>query len=109
MRDHRAKRNAPAQGSPMTHVVRDRRNRRKRKGQLWAVIPAGGSGTRLWPLSRSARPKFLLPLLGKHSLLQQTFERLCKLTDPDHIIVVCGPAHVAAIARQLPDLPSSNI
>jgi mannose-1-phosphate guanylyltransferase len=76
---------------------------------FWAVIPAGGSGTRLWPLSRSARPKFLLPLLGKDSLLQQTFARLRQLTEPERILVVCGPAHAAAIARQLPDLPSANI
>lgn len=76
---------------------------------FWAVIPAGGSGSRLWPLSRSARPKFLLPLLGKQSLLQQTFERLTSLAPPERILVVCGPAHVAAIARQLPSLPSSNI
>ncbi len=81
----------------------------RRSGAFWAVIPAGGSGTRLWPLSRSTRPKFLLPLLGNQSLLQQTFDRLRLLTDPDHIVVVCGPAHVAAIARQLPDLPSGNI
>ena len=78
-------------------------------GKFWAVIPAGGSGTRLWPLSRAGRPKFLLPLLGNRSLLQQTFERLSGLTDPAHIMVVCGPAHVAAIARQLPELPSGNI
>lgn len=81
----------------------------KSSPNFWAVIPAGGSGTRLWPLSRSARPKFLLPLLGKQSLLQQTFDRLTLLTDPERILVVCGPAHVAAIARQLPALPSANI
>lgn len=78
-------------------------------GAFWAVIPAGGSGTRLWPLSRSTRPKFLLPLFGNRSLLQQTFDRLVPLTDADHILVVCGPAHVAAIARQLPELPAANI
>lgn len=83
--------------------------RRAGRGAFWAVIPAGGSGTRLWPLSRSTRPKFLLPLLGQRSLLQQTFGRLCGLTDPDHILVICGPAHAAAIARQLPDLPAANI
>lgn len=76
---------------------------------FWAVIPAGGSGTRLWPLSRSTRPKFLLPLLGRESLLQQTFQRLTLLTSPSRILVVCGPAHAAAIARQLPDLPTNNI
>jgi mannose-1-phosphate guanylyltransferase len=80
-----------------------------RSSNFWAVIPAGGSGTRLWPLSRSARPKFLLPLLGHESLLQQTFGRLRRLTVPERILVVCGPAHVAAIARQLPELPSGNI
>lgn len=76
---------------------------------LWAVIPAGGSGTRLWPLSRAARPKFLLPLLGERSLIQQTFDRVSRLTPPDQILVVCGPAHAAAIARQLPELPDDNI
>lgn len=76
---------------------------------FWGVIPAGGSGTRLWPLSRSARPKFLLPLLGEQSLLQQTFARMRKLTPPERILVVCGPAHAVAIARQLPELPEGNI
>ena len=76
---------------------------------LWAVIPAGGSGTRLWPLSRAARPKFLLPLLGDRSLIQQTFDRVTRLTPPERVIVVCGPAHAASIARQLPDLPENNI
>ena len=80
-----------------------------RRANFWAVIPAGGSGSRLWPLSRSARPKFLLPLLGQQSLLQETFDRLLRLTAPDRILVVCGPAHAAAIARQLPQLPSANI
>lgn len=83
--------------------------RRRRPPTFWAVIPAGGSGSRLWPLSRATRPKFLLPLLGKQSLLQETFDRLRELTPPQRIIVVCGPAHVAAIARQLPELPSRNI
>lgn len=76
---------------------------------LWAVIPAGGSGTRLWPLSRAARPKFLLALLGERSLIQQTFDRITRLTPADRVMVVCGPAHAAAIARQLPDLPEANI
>lgn len=78
-------------------------------GAFWAVIPAGGAGTRLWPLSRATRPKFLLPLFDNRSLLQHTFDRLLPLTDADRILVVCGPAHVAAIARQLPDLPAANI
>lgn len=80
-----------------------------RRGSFWAVIPAGGSGTRLWPLSRATRPKFLLPLTGERSLLQQTADRLRPLTSPDQIVVVCGPAHAPAIVRQLPEIPESNL
>ncbi|MEJ7839360.1 MAG: sugar phosphate nucleotidyltransferase, partial [Thermomicrobiales bacterium] len=76
---------------------------------FWAVIPAGGSGTRLWPLSRSARPKYLLQLLGNKTLLQQTFDRLLRLTTPDHILIICGAAHAEAIQQQLPNLPPQNI
>ncbi len=76
---------------------------------FWAVIPAGGSGTRLWPLSRAARPKFLLPLLGSTSLIQDTVSRLGPLAPPARTLVACGPAHAAAIARQLPELPEANI
>jgi mannose-1-phosphate guanylyltransferase len=76
---------------------------------LWAIVPAGGSGTRLWPLSRATRPKFLLPLLGERSLLQQTVDRLGSLVPPEHTLVVCGPAHAAPVARQLPELPERNV
>src|SRR3954451_14975552 len=84
------------QGTPGTH-------------DLWAVVPAGGSGTRLWPLSRAARPKFLLPLLGERSLLQQTIDRLALSVPPERTLVVCGPAHAAPVARQLPALPERNV
>jgi mannose-1-phosphate guanylyltransferase len=77
--------------------------------QLWAVIPAGGAGTRLWPVSRAARPKFLLPLHGETSLLQQTAARLAPIVPPRRTLVVCGPGHAAAVARQLPSLPDQNI
>jgi mannose-1-phosphate guanylyltransferase len=76
---------------------------------FWAVIPAGGAGTRLWPVSRVANPKFLLPFLDDGSLLQQTAQRLSPLAPPNHTLVVCGPAHAAAIARQLPDLPEAHL
>jgi mannose-1-phosphate guanylyltransferase len=76
---------------------------------FWGVIPAGGAGTRLWPISRATRPKFLLPLLGDRSLLRQTVDRLAALTRPERTLVVCGPAHAADISRQLPELPTDNI
>jgi mannose-1-phosphate guanylyltransferase len=75
-----------------------------------AVIPAGGSGTRLWPLSRAGHPKFLLALTGSaSSLLQATVERLGPLVPPERILVVAGEPHVDAIAAQLPGLPPGNI
>jgi mannose-1-phosphate guanylyltransferase len=80
-----------------------------RDAGFWAVIPAGGAGTRLWPLSRAARPKFLLPLTGSRSLLQQTVDRLAPLTPPKNALVVCGLLHAVPVARQLPDVPDANI
>jgi mannose-1-phosphate guanylyltransferase len=81
----------------------------RRPVSFWGVIPAGGSGTRLWPLSRAARPKFLLPLMGEASLLQETANRISSLAAAERTLVVCGPAHAAAIARQLPALPEGNL
>ena len=78
-------------------------------GAFWAVVPAGGSGTRLWPLSRSAHPKFLLSLLGDRSLIQQTTDRLCHLAPPSRTLIVCGPAHRASVADQLPHFPGSSL
>lgn len=80
-----------------------------RDHHLWGVVPAGGSGARLWPLSRAARPKFLLSLLGERSLLQQTIDRISPIIAPEQIFVVCGPAHAAPVARQLPELPEGNL
>ena len=77
---------------------------------LFAVIPAGGSGTRLWPLSRAGHPKPLHPLTGTaSSLLQATVERVAPLTTPERTLVVTGAAHAAAVARQLTSLPEENI
>jgi mannose-1-phosphate guanylyltransferase len=77
---------------------------------LHAVIPAGGSGTRLWPLSRAEHPKFLLPLAGSSgSLLQATVQRLAPLVPPERTLVVTGQPHAAAVAAQLPGLPPGNV
>jgi len=77
---------------------------------LYAVIPAGGSGTRLWPLSRAGHPKFLHALTGTEaSLLQATVDRLGDLCSPETTYVVTGVSHAAAVARQLPAVPDENI
>ncbi len=73
--------------------------------RLWAVVPAGGAGTRLWPLSRAATPKFLLDLTGSgRTLIQATSDRLAPLVG-DRIVVVTGAAHEEVVRRQLPHLP----
>ncbi|SDD21176.1 mannose-1-phosphate guanylyltransferase [Actinokineospora iranica] len=78
--------------------------------ELHVVVPAGGSGTRLWPLSRAANPKFLHPLTGTdRSLLQATYDRLAPLSRPENLLVVTGTPHAVGVARQLPDLPERNI
>ena len=75
---------------------------------IHAIIPAGGAGTRLWPLSRRRRPKFLLDLTGAgRSLLQDTVERLAPVTATT--TVVTGVAHIAAVADQLPSIPRDNL
>ncbi len=64
---------------------------------FYAVIPAGGVGSRLWPLSRADAPKFLHDLTGSgHSLLRDTWDRLAPLSGEDRIAVVTGRAHRAA-------------
>ncbi|WP_194916704.1 mannose-1-phosphate guanylyltransferase [Catenulispora rubra] len=74
------------------------------------MILAGGSGTRLWPLSRAANPKFLHRLGGTdQTLLQATAARVSALSHPDQVYVVTGVAHAAAVARQLPQVPEENI
>ncbi|WP_377644178.1 mannose-1-phosphate guanylyltransferase [Oryzobacter terrae] len=76
---------------------------------FWAVVPAGGAGTRLWPLSRAAHPKFLLDLTGSgRTLLQATVDRLEPLTG-DRVVVVTGAVHADAVRDQLPGLRADRV
>ena len=76
---------------------------------FWAVVPAGGAGTRLWPLSRAGHPKFLLDLTGSgRSLLQSTVDRLEPLCG-DRVVVVTGAAHAEAVRGQLPGLAGERV
>lgn len=77
--------------------------------QLWAVVPAGGAGTRLWPLSRANAPKFLHDLAGDgRTLLQGTYDRLEPLVG-ERLLVVTGVAHADAVRRQLDALPTDQV
>ena len=75
---------------------------------FYAVIPAGGAGTRLWPVSRSSKPKFLLDLTGGgRTLLQSTVDRLAPLSAG--VVVVTGQKHVATVREQLPQFTEQNV
>jgi mannose-1-phosphate guanylyltransferase len=76
----------------------------------YVVIPAGGGGSRLWPVSRAARPKFLHTLTGSsRSLLQETYDRLLPLTTPDRFLIVTSAAHNSAVREQVPDLDAEQV
>src|SRR5512141_750918 len=74
----------------------------------YAVIMAGGGGTRLWPISRKDRPKQLLPLLGEETLFQGTVARLIELFPPERILVVTVERQAAEMQKQVPAIPREN-
>ncbi len=76
---------------------------------FYAVVMAGGSGTRFWPLSRRNRPKQTLPLLGGRSMVRETVERLFPLLEPKDVFVVTAREHAEGVRRELDLLPPENI
>lgn len=78
---------------------------------IYAVIMAGGAGTRFWPLSRRERPKQLLPLAGdgRTPLITATVRRIAPLAPPERTVVVTGAALERATREALPELPAENI
>jgi mannose-1-phosphate guanylyltransferase len=77
---------------------------------VYAVIMAGGSGTRFWPLSRASWPKQFLALAGNgRSLLQQTVHRLAGIVPSERVLVVTSEKHADATREQLPELPRENV
>lgn len=73
------------------------------------VIIAGGSGTRLWPLSTQNYPKHLLSLTNEKSLLQNTVDRVQRFAKQDHIFVITEESHSDHVVKQLQELPKDNI
>ena len=75
---------------------------------FYPLIMAGGTGTRLWPLSRRKYPKQALNLDGERTLIQHAVERLAPEFPPDQIFIITRQEHVAPLSAQVPDLPSEN-
>lgn len=76
---------------------------------IYAVIMAGGVGTRFWPRSRGVRPKQLLNIFGEKSMIQHTVERILPLVAPENIYVVTNIHQAELVGRQLPGLHLQNI
>ena len=93
-------------------MAADRSSKRAALGATlprYAVIMAGGQGTRFWPRSRGRVPKQLLRIAGRHTLLQATVRRLVPLCSWHRILVVCSAEHAAEVRRQLPRVPPEHV
>lgn len=75
----------------------------------WAVVLAGGIGSRFWPLSTPARPKQLLPLVTSEPLLAEAVDRLGPIVPPERVLILTNPSLVPAIAELLPRVPKANL
>jgi mannose-1-phosphate guanylyltransferase len=76
---------------------------------LYALVMAGGAGTRFWPLSRRSRPKQMLPFAQGRSLLAATVERLAPLVSPERTLVATSAEVANAVRAELPQLPGRNV
>src|SRR5919199_396475 len=78
--------------------------------ELVALVLSGGAGTRLWPLSRRARPKQFVDVLGEgRTLFRATLDRLDGLVPADRVYVVAPPDHAALVRAEAPTLPEANL
>ena len=76
---------------------------------MYAVIMAGGKGSRFWPRSRNRLPKHLLDICSEKTIIQETVARMLPLTPPEKILIVTGAAHARELIAQLPEIPEENI
>ena len=76
---------------------------------MYALIMAGGSGTRLWPRSRGSRPKQLLGLLSERTMLQEACRRIAPLVPDEGIFVVTSEAYTDVVRQQIPQVPAANV
>ena len=75
----------------------------------WAVVLAGGVGSRFWPLSTPTRPKQLLPLVTSEPLLAEAVARLHAIAPADRVLILTNDSLVPAVADLLPEIPRENL
>ncbi len=76
---------------------------------MYAVIMAGGKGTRFWPKSRERMPKHLLDIVSPRTIIQETIERIAPLIPEENILIVTGESHADELMKQVPHIPKENI
>jgi mannose-1-phosphate guanylyltransferase len=89
--------------APRTEALRDTAT------ALWAVVFAGGIGTRFWPLATPRRPKQVLPLVNQRPLIADTIARLAPLVPADRVLVLTSADIVDAIREAIPEVPEANL
>src|SRR3990172_6017328 len=81
----------------------------KRKNNFYAVIMAGGAGTRLWPLSRRAMPKQFQKFTSSKTMIQETYDRTAKVVPKDNIMVCTAEVYKNLVKKQLPKLSPGQL
>src|SRR5690349_4167804 len=76
---------------------------------MWAIVLAGGIGSRFWPLSSPTRPKQLLNLIGERPLIAETVARLAPLIPPERVLVLTSRDIAPAISAAIPEIPENNM
>jgi len=76
---------------------------------MYAVIMAGGKGTRFWPKSREKMPKHLLDIVCERTIIQETVDRIAPLIPVENILIVTGLSHAEELMKQVPQIPAENI
>jgi len=78
------------------------------RGRIYPILLAGGSGTRLWPVSREMYPKQLVNFIGKDSLVQSTIKRMRPVLSKENVRIVCGSEHLYEIGRHMEEIGVSS-
>jgi len=81
----------------------------RKKPDIYAVIMAGGGGTRFWPWSREKRPKQVLPIFSPRAMIRETVERIQPLVPPERILIVTARSQADQLHREIPRVPRENL
>jgi mannose-1-phosphate guanylyltransferase len=81
----------------------------RRKTDVYAVIMAGGGGTRFWPWSRETQPKQILPIISSRTMIRETVERIRPLVPREKILIVTSRSQAGKLHKEVPQIPRRNL